>query len=102
MIAVGGFKVFPSEVEKVLLEHEAVKEALVLGLPDTYRGESVNGYITLAPDAAADAEAIKAWVNARLGKHERLETLGIRDSLPKTMIGKLDRKALKAEISGES
>ncbi|WFL79029.1 long-chain fatty acid--CoA ligase [Altererythrobacter arenosus] len=102
MIAVGGFKVFPSEVEKVLLEHEAVKEALVLGLPDTYRGESVNGYITLVPDAAVDAEAIKAWVNARLGKHERLETLGIRDSLPKTMIGKLDRKALKAEISGES
>ncbi len=98
MIAVGGFKVFPSEVEKVLVQHEAVKEALVLGLPDEYLGECVNGYITLASDTKADADAIKEWANSHLGKHERLAELTIRQELPKTLIGKLDRKALRAEV----
>ena len=100
MIAVGGFKVFPSEVEKVLLKHPAVKEALVLGLPDDYRGETVNAFITLSGEDDSDASAIEAWANARLGKHERLAALTVRDSLPKTMIGKLDRKALKADVLG--
>ena len=102
MIAVGGFKVFPSEVEKVLLEHPAVKEVLVLGLPDDYSGESVNAYITQLGGVEVQADAIKEWANERLGKHERLASLAIRDELPKTMIGKLDRKALKAEILSES
>ena len=102
MIAVGGFKVFPSEVEKVLLEHPAAKEVLVLGLPDDYSGESVNAYITQLGGVEVEADAIKEWANERLGKHERLASLAIRDELPKTMIGKLDRKALKAEILSES
>ncbi|MXO86808.1 AMP-binding protein [Altererythrobacter aurantiacus] len=97
MIAVGGFKVFPSQVEDVLLDNPAIKEALVIGAPDDYRGECVHAYVTLN-DRSADAETLKDWANARLGKHERLEKLVIRDELPKTMIGKLDRKALRAEV----
>ena len=100
MIAVGGFKVFPSEVEKVLLQHPAVKEALVLGLPDDYRGESVNAYVTLVGTLDIGEGDIRDWANERLGKHERLESLSIREDLPKTMVGKLDRKALKAEVLG--
>jgi len=100
MIAVGGFKVFPSQLEEALLRHPAVHEALVLGLPDTYRGEMPHGYVTLREDAPpVDAEAIRHWVNDRLGKHERLAEVVVRLSLPKTMIGKLDRKALRAEVS---
>ncbi|ALE17857.1 Long-chain-fatty-acid--CoA ligase [Altererythrobacter epoxidivorans] len=102
MIAVGGFKVFPSEVEKVLLQHPAVKEALVLGLPDPYRGESVNGYVTVLEGVDITEAEIMGWANERLGKHERLEHIGIRDSLPKTMVGKLDRKTLKAELLGQA
>lgn len=98
MIAVGGFKVFPSEVEKVLLKHEAVKEALVLGLPDDYHGETVNGFVTLKEGASSKGQTIREWANKRLGKHERLAAVTVRDALPKTMIGKLDRKALKAEV----
>ncbi|TNE50622.1 MAG: long-chain fatty acid--CoA ligase, partial [Sphingomonadales bacterium] len=100
MIAVGGFKVFPSEVEKVLLKHEAVKEALVLGLPDDYHGETVNGFVTLKEGVSSEGQAIREWANKRLGKHERLAAVTVRDALPKTMIGKLDRKALKAEVLG--
>ncbi|MEY4671393.1 MAG: hypothetical protein RLZZ415_1272 [Pseudomonadota bacterium] len=98
MIAVGGFKVFPSQVEAVLLRHPAVKEALVIGVPDAYRGEAPRAYVTLHDGAAATAEALADWLNGQLGKHERVDSVVVRDSLPKTMIGKLDRKALRAEL----
>lgn len=98
MIAVGGFKVFPSQVEAVLLEHAAVKEALVIGVPDAYRGETPRAYVTLAEGAEATAAELQTWLNARIGKHERVSGVVIREELPKTMIGKLDRKALRAEV----
>lgn len=97
MIAVGGFKVFPSQIEAVLYHNPAVKEALVIGIPDAYRGESPKAFVTLNEDAAIDGEALKAWLNPQLGKHERVVAVEIRDALPKTMIGKLSRKELVAE-----
>jgi long-chain acyl-CoA synthetase len=100
MIAVGGFKVFPSQVEDVLLENPAVKEVLVIGRPDDYRGECPVAYTVLNEGASETAEDLKAWLNARVGKHERVEEVVLRDSLPRTIIGKLDRKALRAEVLG--
>lgn len=97
MIAVGGFKVFPSQVEAVLYTHEAVKEALVIGVPDDYRGESPKAYVALEQDGQVTGEELKDWLNPQLGKHERVVDVVVRESLPKTMIGKLDRKALRAE-----
>ncbi len=98
MIAVGGFKVFPSVVEDVILEHPAVKEALVIGVPEEYRGEVPRAYVTLNEGASDDAEALRDWLNARIGKHERVDEIVIRSELPRTIIGKLDRKALRAEV----
>jgi long-chain acyl-CoA synthetase len=98
MIAVGGFKVFPSQVEAVLLQHPAVREALVLGLPDAYLGEMPRAFVTLGDDAKATGEELAKWLNARIGKHERVSAVVVRAELPKTMIGKLDRKALRAEV----
>lgn len=98
MIAVGGFKVFPSVVEDVILEHPAVKEALVIGVPEEYRGEVPRAYVTLNEGATATAEELATWLNAKIGKHERVDRVVVRESLPKTMIGKLDRKTLRAEV----
>lgn len=98
MIAVGGFKVFPSVVEDAILKHEAVKEALVIGVPDDYRGEAPRAFVVLEAGANVGAEDIKEWLNNRIGKHERVDKVVIRDDLPKTIIGKLDRKALRAEV----
>lgn len=98
MIAVGGFKVFPSEVENALLRHEAVKEVLVIGVPDDYRGEAPRAYVVLNPDHAVSGGDLRDWLNARVGKHERVDEVVIRSDLPRTMIGKLDRKALRAEV----
>ena len=101
MIAVGGFKVFPSQIEAILYRHPAVKEALVIGLPDTYRGEMPRGYVTLNDDADATGESLRDWLNPQLGKHERVDQVVIRLTMPKTMIGKLSRKDLVAEVMAE-
>jgi long-chain acyl-CoA synthetase len=99
MVSVGGFKVFPSVVEDAIRKHEAVKEALVIGVPDDYKGEVPRAYVTLEdPEADIGAEALKGWLNDRIGKHERVDKVVIREELPKTIIGKLDRKALRAEV----
>ncbi|MGQ3230201.1 MAG: long-chain-fatty-acid--CoA ligase [Blastomonas fulva] len=95
MIAVGGFKVFPSQIEEVLYRHPAVKEALVIGIPDPYRGESPKAFVALQDEAEVDGPALMAWLNPQLGKHERVAAVDVRDALPKTLIGKLDRKELR-------
>lgn len=102
MIAVGGFKVFPSQIEDILYQNPAVKEALVIGVPDSYHGEMPRAYVTLHDDATVDGVALRAWLNPQLGKHERVDSVVIKDALPKTMIGKLDRKALRAEVDRKS
>lgn len=102
MIAVGGFKVFPSQVEDVLQENPAIRDVLVIGVPDDYHGEMPRAYATLQPDAspAPSAEALRDWLNARVGKHERVDEVVIRKELPVTLVGKLDRKALRQEVLG--
>ncbi|OHD06576.1 long-chain-fatty-acid--CoA ligase [Sphingopyxis sp. RIFCSPHIGHO2_12_FULL_65_19] len=100
MIAVGGFKVYPSVIEAHLYEHPAVKEAIVLGVPDAYRGEAPKAFVTLEDGFDVSGEALAAWLNPQLGKHERVKAVDVRLNLPKTMIGKLDRKALRAEEGG--
>lgn len=99
MIAVSGFKVFPSQVEAVMVEHPAVKEALVIGVADVYHGEMPRAFVTLRPEASAGEEELRDWLNERVGKHERVDLVAIRDSLPKTMVGKLDRKTLRKEVA---
>lgn len=99
MIAVGGFKVFPSQIEAILYKHDAVKEALVIGLPDSYHGELPHAYVTLNEGAEITGAELCKWLNPQLGKHERVKEVVIRESLPKTMIGKLSRKDLLAEVS---
>jgi long-chain acyl-CoA synthetase len=98
MIAVGGFKVFPSQVEDILYKHPAVKEALVIGVPDAYAGERPKAFATLNDGATASGEELADWLNPQLGKHEKVLAVVVRDALPKTLIGKLDRKALRADV----
>ncbi len=97
MIIVGGFKVFPSQLEEQLYKHEAVKEAIVLGVPDPYLGERPKAFVTVHEGATIDGPTLTEWLNPRLGKHEKVVAVDVRDSLPKTMIGKLSRKELAAE-----
>jgi long-chain acyl-CoA synthetase len=97
MIAVGGFKVFPSQIETVLYRNDAVKEAIVIGVPDQYHGELPKAFVTLNAGAKIDGSALREWLNPQLGKHERVGEVEVRTSLPKTLVGKLSRKELIAE-----
>jgi long-chain acyl-CoA synthetase len=81
----------------MLYSNPAVKEAIVVGVPDPYLGERPKAFVTLADDATVGAEELLKWLNSNIGKHERVVAVEIRDSLPKTMIGKLSRKELEAE-----
>ena len=97
MIAVGGFKVYPGGIEAVLYRHPAVKEAVVIGIPDAYHGEVPKAFVTLNEGAAATGEELRDWLNPMLGKHERVNAVEVRENLPKTLVGKLSRKELVAE-----
>ncbi|HEX7711605.1 MAG TPA: long-chain fatty acid--CoA ligase [Sphingomonadaceae bacterium] len=100
MINVGGFKVFPSQVEEVLLRHPAIREAAVIAVPDSYLGERPVAFVSLNPAAspAPGEDELLGWANEHLGKHERLKAVMIRTDLPKTLVGKLDKKALRAQL----
>ena len=102
MIVVGGFKVFPSVLEDILYRDPAVKEALVIGIPDPRLGERPKAFVTLAEGAKSNGEVLLAHLNAHVGKHERAVAVEVRDTLPKTMIGKLSRKELVAEERGKA
>ena len=97
MINVSGFKVFPSQIEAVLYRHPDVKEAVVIGIPDAYRGESPKAFVTLSAVGRVTEAELKDWLNPQLGKHERVAEVEIRETLPKTLVGKLSRKELVAE-----
>ena len=98
MIVVGGFKVYPSQVEAVLVQNPAVREALVIGVRDEYHGEMPRAFVTVKPEAGVSGEDLRDWLNQHVGKHERVDAVVIRDSLPRTPVGKLDRKALRTEV----
>jgi len=103
MIVVGGFKVFPSQVEEALLRNPAIREAAVIGVPDDYLGERPMAFVSLnAVEPAPGEQDLLEWANTHLGKHERLKSIAIRASLPKTLVGKLDRKALREQVPGSA
>ncbi|QNQ10135.1 AMP-binding protein [Sphingomonas alpina] len=102
MIAVSGFKVFPSQIENILYRNPAVKEALVIGMPDAYRGEQPRAYVTLVDGNTTTGEELRDWLNPQLGRHERVDEVVVRLNMPKTMIGKLSRKDLISEVLAEA
>jgi long-chain acyl-CoA synthetase len=97
MIIAGGFNVYPRDVEEVLYQHPQVLEAAVAGVPDAYRGETVKAYVVLKPGQTATADDIMAFCRERLAIFKVPRIVEFRDSLPKTMIGKILRRQLVAE-----
>jgi long-chain acyl-CoA synthetase len=95
MIIASGFKVWPREVEDVLYEHEAVREAAVVGVPDEYRGETVWAYVSLKPGLGIDPAELVAHCRERLAAYKYPRIVHILDELPKTPSGKILRRELR-------
>jgi long-chain acyl-CoA synthetase len=95
MIISGGFNIYPVKIEAAIFEHPDVEEALVIGVPDTYRGEAAKAFVKLKAGAPAlTLDALRAFLDGRLGRHELPSALEVCDSLPRTNVGKLSKKEL--------
>jgi len=98
MILCGGYNVYPRNIEEAIYAHPSVAEVSVIGIPDAYRGQSPKAFIALKPGAPSlTLDELKAFLADRLGKHEMVQSMELRDSLPKTPVGKLSKKELYAE-----
>jgi long-chain acyl-CoA synthetase len=94
-INAGGYKVWPREVEDVLYEHEAVREAAVVGVPDAYRGETVKAFVSLRPGRSVTAEELIAFAKERMAAYKYPRQIEFLDEIPKTVTGKLLRRDLR-------
>jgi long-chain acyl-CoA synthetase len=97
MISASGFKVWPREVEDVLVAHPAVREAAVVGEPDAYRGETVTAFISFKPGTQAGLEEITAHCRERLASYKAPRRIVVMDELPKTLTGKIQRVELRGK-----
>ncbi|MEJ7931316.1 AMP-binding protein [Ramlibacter sp. AN1015] len=102
LVIVGGYNVYPREVEEVLFSHPDVVDAAVVGQPDSYRGEVLRAFVVLRGGAGLDAQALLDFCAARLARYKlpaRIEALPV---LPKTSVNKTDKKVLKEQVRREA
>jgi long-chain acyl-CoA synthetase len=102
MIKTSGYQVWPREIEEVIAAHPAVAEVGVAGQPDAVRGEAVAAWIVLRPGNHTTADNIRSWCRERLAAYKVPTTVIFRGELPKTMVGKVLRRALASEAREES
>jgi long-chain acyl-CoA synthetase len=97
LIISSGFNVYPRRIEEAIYEHAAVAEVTVIGIKDNKRGEAPKAFVKLKPGATATVEEIFEHLKPKISKIEMPAVIEFRAELPKTMIGKLSKKELKAE-----
>jgi long-chain acyl-CoA synthetase len=95
MIISGGFNVYPSDLEAELRAHPDVADAAVVGAQSEQWGETPVAFVVRNPGASLDEDALLAWINARLGKMQRLSALRFIDALPRSPIGKVLKRELR-------
>jgi len=97
IIIAGGYNIYPADVEAVLFEHPAVREAAVIGVPHERRGETVKAFVVLKEGETATAEEIIEFCRERLAAYKMPRIVEFRDDLPKSLVGKVLRRELREE-----
>jgi long-chain acyl-CoA synthetase len=97
LIIAGGYNIYPREVDEVLYAHPKVLEAATIGVPHEYRGETVKAFIVLRPGETATTEEITEFCKKNLAAYKIPKVIEFRSELPKTAVGKILRKELRAE-----
>lgn len=99
IIKSGGVTVIPTEIEGVLMQHSSVRDAAVIGVPDERWGEAVHAYVTLSPGKAASESELKSFCQERLTGYKRPKAIHIVPELPRTGIGKIARRVVRAQAA---
>jgi acyl-CoA synthetase (AMP-forming)/AMP-acid ligase II len=100
MVISGGFNIYPSDLEQAIDQHPEVKESAVVGVASREWGETPVGYVVLRPGAHITPEELRSWVNAKLGKTQRLAGLKFIETLPRSEIGKVLKRQLREMYNG--
>lgn len=102
MVIVAGYNVYPREVDEVLLEHPDILEAVAVGISDPLRGESLKAFVVLRPGATLTKADVIAWCRSKLAAYKTPRQVEFRDALPKSIVGKVLRRILRAEEDQKS
>ena len=98
MLLCGGFNVYPRIIEEAIYQHPSVEEVIVIGIHDDYRGQSPKAFVKLKEHSnPITLEQMKDFLKDKLGKHEMISALEIREALPRTPVGKFSKKELYDE-----
>lgn len=97
MIIAGGYNIYPREIEEVIYQIPQVKEAIVIGIPDEYRGETVKAYITLKENKSIKEEEVITFCRKNLAAYKVPRLIEFRDYLPKSSVGKLLKRELREQ-----
>ncbi|WNF06897.1 long-chain-fatty-acid--CoA ligase [Brevibacillus borstelensis] len=100
LIIAGGFNIYPREVEEVLYQHAAVQEAVVIGVPDAYRGETIKAFVVPKKGVVLTEEEITDFCRENMAAYKVPRIIEFRDALPKTAVGKILRRTLREEAKG--
>ncbi len=97
MILCSAYNVYPCEVEEVLYEYPKIRETCVVGVPDSYRGETVKAFVVLKEGEEASSEEVIDFCRQKLARHKVPTIVEFRRELPKSHVGKVLRKILREE-----
>lgn len=97
MIIAGGFNIYPREVDEVLFRHPAIKEAVTVGIPDAYRGETVKAFVVPREGETITAEEIIAFCKEKMAPYKVPREIEFREALPQSAAGKILRNVLREE-----
>jgi len=97
LIICSGYNVYPRMIEDAIYEHPAVAEAVVIGVPDEYRGQAPKAFVALREGKTVGEEELMAHLKERISKIEMPSAIEFRESLPRTLVGKLSKKELVEE-----
>jgi long-chain acyl-CoA synthetase len=95
MIIAGGYNIYPREIDEVLYQHPKVMDAVAIGIADEYRGETVKAFVVLKPGETATEKEIIEFCKTKLAVYKVPKSVEFRESLPKSAVGKILRKALR-------
>ncbi len=102
MVIAGGYNVYPREIDEVLYQHPKILDAVSVGIPDEYRGETIKAFIVLREGISATEDEITQFCKEKLAPYKVPKIIEFREELPRSAVGKILRKVLRAEEEAKS